>query len=197
MSNHADTAYPLGPSRFFSIPKLITVSPVNPFSFVGGTLSDTVGKLALLDGLQTVGLKTMDIDATTLTGTLVAGDLFTVAGDTQQYVVTGGPHTAAANAIAGVTFEPGAKIAWADNAQITFVVNHVANVAFHRNAIALVVAPLEMPDGAAKSMVMGNRGLGIRYVSDYSIDSKADTISLDVLVGSRAIDPRLAVRVLG
>jgi len=166
-------------------------------SFTGGTLSDGTSKAAITDGVQTIGLKTIDIDETTLTGTLVTGDVFTVAGDTQQYVVTGGPHTASGNAITGLTFEPAAKVAWGDGAAVTFVANHVANLAFHRNAIALVVAPLEMPDGAAKSMVMGNRGLGIRYVSDYSISSKTDTISLDVLVGSRAIDPRLATRVLG
>jgi P22 coat protein - gene protein 5 len=58
-------------------------------NFTGGTLSNGTSKAALVNGAVSVGAATMNIDSTTLTGTLVKGDLFTVAGSTQQYVVTG------------------------------------------------------------------------------------------------------------
>ena len=85
-----------------------------------GTLSNGTGMLAKVnDATYTVGDFTVDIDDTSLTGTVVAGDIFTVAGDAQQYVVTAGA-TASGNAIAGMAFTPASKVAWADDAVITF-----------------------------------------------------------------------------
>jgi hypothetical protein len=82
-------------------------------TFTGGTLSNGTGKLALInDASVAVGDTSVPMDSGTLTGTLVVGDLFTVAGDDQQYVVTAAA-TASSNAIASVSFSPAAKVAWA------------------------------------------------------------------------------------
>ena len=64
------------------------------------------------------------------TGNPIVGDLFTVAGDTSEYVVT------AVTGASPITFSPSAKVAWADNAAVTFVADHVANIAGHPNGLA-------------------------------------------------------------
>ena len=80
---------------------------------------------------------------------------------------------------------------------ITIVGSHSANLAFHPNAFALAVVPLELPRGTDKASYINYQGMGIRVVFGYDNNSKKDTISFDVLCGAKCIDPRLAVRVLG
>jgi hypothetical protein len=70
-----------------------------------GTLSHTTS--VLTKAAYAVGATTVTLDRGTLTGTLVRGSLFTLAGDTQQYVVTA-TATAASDAIA-VTIDPGIR----------------------------------------------------------------------------------------
>lgn len=79
-----------------------------------------------------VGDTTVIVD--TGTGTIVEGDVFTVAGDSQTYVAK----SFASNV---VTFSPPAKTAFADNAAITIKGDHAINLAFQRNAIALAMRP--------------------------------------------------------
>lgn len=73
---------------------------------------------------------------------------------------------------------------------------HPQNLAFHKNAFALVMVPLEMPDG-----VWGARetedGISIRVVKSYGIDADVETIRLDILYGVKTIYPELACRVWG
>jgi hypothetical protein len=171
----------------------------NVRSHTAGTLSDGATKTAKINSASVgLGDKTVAMDNTTLTGTLVIGDIFTVAGDTQKYVVTANA-SASGNAIASVSFSPGAKVAWADDAVVTFApqANHAANIAGHPNGLTLAIVPLELPKGAAKAEYVGDRGLGLRVVFDYDSTYKKDTVSLDVLVGAKVQQPELLVRVLG
>jgi hypothetical protein len=71
--------------------------------------------------------------------TVVAGDVFTVAGDSQTYVVN-------ANAIAvgtalNLSFSPAPAVQWAAGSAVTFRNSHATNMVFHRDAFALVVRP--------------------------------------------------------
>lgn len=82
------------------------------------------------------------IAADTGSGTIVAGDIVTFAGDDNEYVV--------ASALSGGSFtinDPGLKVAVADNAAITVKAARTANVGFHRNAIELVARAPEQPFG--------------------------------------------------
>lgn len=83
------------------------------------------------------------IAADTGSGTIVAGDIVTFAGDADnEYVV--------ASALSGGSFtinDPGLKVAIADNAAITVKAARTANVGFHRNAIELVARAPEQPFG--------------------------------------------------
>ena len=72
--------------------------------FVGGTLSNGSSKAALVAANTAVGATSITFDEASLTGTLIKGDIFTIAGDTQEYVVTADA-TAAGNAIT-VSFSP-------------------------------------------------------------------------------------------
>ncbi len=71
-----------------------------------------------------------------------------------------------------------------------------ANLAFHKNAFALVMVPLEKPDGAWGSTVTED-GYSIRVVKDYNIDEDLEIIRLDILYGVKTIYPELGLRILG
>jgi hypothetical protein len=153
-----------------------------------------------------------------ITGILKAGDVFTIAGvnavnpvskeDTgnlQQFTVMADANSSAGGA-ATLTISPPiissgvhqtVSAAPADNAAITVVASHAANMAFHKNAIALVTVPLELPDSAGFKARETHNGLSVRVVKDYDIDSDDEIIRLDILYGVKMVDPRMAVRLLG
>jgi len=82
----------------------------------------------LVQGAVAQGASAATFDGSPLTGTILPGDKFTVAGDVTEYtIVTGGE--VASNQLA-VTFGPTVQDAggWADNAAVSFVSNSVANV---------------------------------------------------------------------
>ena len=90
----------------------------------------------------------------------------------------------------------------ADNAAVTFKngagsATHPQNLGFHRNALALVTVPLELPDSATFKARMDWRGYSVRIVKDYDIDNDEEIIRLDVLYGVKAIYPDLGVRLSG
>lgn len=65
-------------------------------------------------------------------------------------------------------------------------------LAFHKNAIALVTRPLELPLGASQSAIVNYDGFGLRVVYGYNQNTKTDTISIDMLCGVKLIDKNLA-----
>ncbi len=157
-----------------------------------GTLSAD-GQLQV-EGAVAAGGTQAVFDATTLAGTLKKGDIFLVDG--QPYVITEDA-TASGNEIA-VKFYPGARgNGFANDAEVNLLNSHTANLAFHRNAFALVTRPLALPMGAPKAEYVSYDGLGIRVVQSYDIDKKKDVISLDMLVGVKTLTPELACRLLG
>lgn len=90
-----------------------------------------------------VGATTISVD--TGSGTIVAGDVVTFDGDSNQYVVTG--------ALAGGSFTiaaPGLVAAVADNTAVSVANNRTANFAFHRKAAEIAMrAPAEPAGGDA------------------------------------------------
>jgi hypothetical protein len=75
--------------------------------------------------------------------------------------------------------------------------NYPQNLAFHKNAFALCMVPLQVPDGVGFSSSVTEDGYSIRIVKDYDIDNDLETIRLDVLYGVKTIYPELAVRISG
>lgn len=68
---------------------------------------------------------------------------------------------------------------------------YVPSIAFHKNALALVTRPLALPQGAAKAAIVNYDGFGLRVVYGYDINTKTDTISIDMLCGVKLLDDKL------
>lgn len=163
-----------------------------------GTLSDGTDHQALTNGALVVGATTMNIDSATLTGTLVRGDTFTFAGDTQTYVVTAN-FTAAGNAIVGVTFSPALRTAVGDGVLISFADSHAVNIAFHRDAIAYATRPMAgAPAGLgviSQSAVDPISGLTLRL--EITREHKRNRFSYDALYGGAVVRPGFGVVLAG
>lgn len=103
-------------------------------------------------------------------------------------IITSGPQQTVSAAPAdniGLTFRGTANVAYPQN------------LAFHRNAFALVTVPLEMPDGVNFKARETHKGLSMRVLKDYDIVNDTEIIRLDVLYGVDAIYPDLAARLWG
>ena len=89
----------------------------------------------------------------------------------------------------------------ADGAAITMMgtgsAQYAQNLVFHKNAFALVMADLEMPDGATFKARESQNGFSIRVIKYYDGEMDEDKIRLDVLYGTKAIYPDLACRLSG
>lgn len=148
-----------------------------------------------VNGAVSAGATQLAIDGTTLTGKLVKGDLLVIGG--KSYVVTEDTAAAASNAIGAVKVYP-ALPALADNADVTLVASHTANLAFHPMAFAYVTRPLLNPDGqGVASYVTSWNGISLRVTRGYDQKYKRSIYSMDVLYGFKTVYPELAVRVLG
>jgi len=170
----------------------------------GTVVSGTTDVAGALVGAHLIRATTISVDGLTGTETLVAGDSFIIAGNTQRYSVTenasltAGANTAVAiypalvqayDALAVVTFETKSGTNWADR--------YYYNLMFHRNAIAIALAPLpEIGDeaGAKMAVVTDPRThLSMRARIAYDDDNARVKVTLDILFGIKTIEPNLAV----
>jgi hypothetical protein len=71
------------------------------------------------------------------------------------------------------------------------------NLAFHKNAFALCMVPLAVPDGTSFSSSVTEDGYSIRIVKDYDITNDQEVCRLDILYGVKTIYPELACRISG
>lgn len=107
-----------------------------------------------------VGTVTIPVD--TGTGTIVQGDILTIAADTANKYVA---HVALAGGNVGIG-KPGLMAAWADNAAITVGNNYTPNFAFSRNAIVLATRAPALPpggDSADDSMMLTDPVSGLTF----------------------------------
>jgi hypothetical protein len=153
---------------------------------------------------------------------VVIGDVFTIAGVfdvnpvtkatlpiLKQFVVkangssdgsgnltlTISPQIITSGAFQTVSAVPGATAA------MTFVgtanTSYTNNLFFDKNAFALVTVPLAKPAGAVECSRQSKNGISVRVIPFYDGVNDKSTWRLDVLYGTKTIDPRLAVRVAG
>ena len=107
-----------------------------------GIVSHTKGTGAsyLLNGAVAAGGTALTVD--TGSGTILAGDIITIASDTNNYVV----NSALASNVLSIG-APGLISAGADNAALTVGNSYTPNVAFHKSAIELGIRPPALPAG--------------------------------------------------
>jgi len=134
---------------------------------------------------------------------LVAGDSFVIAGNTQRYTVT-----AAATVVAGAVtlsiwpqlaanVSNGAVVTFETSDSTNFADSYYANLMFHRNAFAIALAPLpDLGNNAGARMAVATdprTGLSIRSRLAYDDTNAKVLVTLDVLFGVKCLDPNLAV----
>jgi hypothetical protein len=171
----------------------------NVKSHTPGVAADATGALT---GAVANGATTLGFDAVTLSGTFKKGDSFVIAGDSQRYVFSADATADGAGVVAAATFFPPAVKAYADNDVITISLDtHVANLAFHRNAFALAMAPLtdigRNLGARIETVVDPITNLALRARMYYVGDDSEVKVALDVLYGVKTLDPNLAARLRG
>lgn len=151
------------------------------------------------------------------------GDVFTIAGVfavnpvtkatlpfLRQFVVTAAASSGATTGPATLTIYPAiitsgafqnCSAAPADNAAITVLgsggTGYRQNMVFHKNAFALAMVPMVRPPGAVEVARESYNGTSVRLIPYYTGTNDTSAWRLDVLYGTKAIDPRLAVRLSG
>ena len=92
---------------------------------LGGELvGSPLTRAAYATGITTIAVTG---GASTLTGVLTVGDIFTVAGGT-EHTLSGSFYVASTNAVAGLVFTPAIATAFASNAAVTFQSHSVAEL---------------------------------------------------------------------
>jgi hypothetical protein len=147
----------------------------------------------LNDASSAIGNTTIAVD--TGSGTVLAGDVVSFAGDTNDYVVSA--------ALAGGAFtiqEPGLKVALADNAAVTLKAAYAGNVAFHQSAIELAIRAPASPlggDAATDVMMVQDPHSGLVFeVSHYKGFKKA-MIHVAAVWGVKAWKPEFIASLRG
>lgn len=147
------------------------------------------------------GATTLIVEATGGGGDLATapaiGEVFTIAGQTQQYVVTAFTTNTPTGGTT-LTISPALVAEATAEAAVTFVASHVANLAFHREAFAFASRPLldlEAPGSIIQPLTDPVSGLAMRF--EIQRQWKRTIFSLDCLYGVRAVRPQLACRVAG
>lgn len=151
-------------------------------SEAAGDITGTV----LTNGTPAVGATTISIDGiTNATGTIYAGTVFTLAGDTTRYVVAKDA-TIASNA-ADLEITPALVAAPGDGAALTFEAAGYSNLVYDPYAVAgAIIPPVPL---AVNSAVEFYNGVGVRVSMGSSLVSLSDSIVYDIFVAGRVIQP--------
>jgi len=122
----------------------------------------TASTIATDDAGYAIGVNSITMTYGTAGTGMLVGDVFTIAGDDQTYVVSATKATAGA-----VTFTPGLKVAL--DAAVHVVTpkgDHVVNIGFHRDAFGLA---MRAPDAGIKELMgqtLGGNVMGSVTLSD-------------------------------
>jgi hypothetical protein len=148
----------------------------------------------LTDGGGTAGDTTLVADAFTVKPS--PGDLFTIAGDTTQYVVVSATDLSSGEST--MTIQPPLAADVADGVQLTFVASHTANMALHRDALTIAERPLKQTSLAPSTIASMTDPLsGVSMRLEIVRMRNVDEWRLQVLYGGKSTRPYAGLRVLG
>ena len=167
------------------------------------------------------GAATLSLSQGSVTTTIKAGDVFTIAdcfavnpqtrettGSLFQFValadstavsgtwtVTVAPIYSAAHALATVNTLPG------NNKTVTFIgaasTAYAQNLVYHKDAITFATADLLLPQGVDMAARAVHNGISLRVVRQYDINNDRLPCRIDVLYGFNTIRPQMACRIWG
>jgi hypothetical protein len=140
-----------------------------------------------------IGATAIAVD--TGTGTVLAGDVVTFAGDTNKYIVA-----TALTAGNIVIAEPGLRQTLADNVAMTVGNNYTANAAFSRNAIQLLTRSPIMPeegDSADDVLTIEDPFSGISFQFALYREHRRVKIEIGLAWGTKAVKPEHMALLLG
>ena len=189
-------------------------------SFTVGSRTATGGTTSA--AVTTEGATTISITGAGASGTVKAGDVFTVGnrfavnpqtrestGSLFQFValadvtldgsgagtITVAPMYSAAHPLATVLSLP------ATSSAVVFLgaasTTYPQNIAYHKDAFTLATADLILPQGVDMASRANHNGISMRIVRQYDINNDRMPCRVDVLYGYAAIRPQLACRVWG
>ena len=167
------------------------------------------------------GTATLSLSQASVTTTIKAGDVFTIAsvyavnpqtrettgslfqfvaladatGVTGTWTVTVAPIYSAAHALATVNTLP------LVNAVVTFLGSasgqYAQNLVYHKDAITFATADLLLPQGVDMAARAVHNGISLRVVRQYDINNDRMPCRIDVLYGFSTIRPQMAARIWG
>ena len=141
------------------------------------------------------GASTLKIKSSSA-GTALVGDIFTIAGDTQTYVVTASTNLTSTGV--DVTIDPPLKAIATTADALAVKASHVANLAFHREAFALAMRPLAgVTETNPYVMAMQDAQTGLTLRLEVTRQNKQDKWDFDVLWGAKLVEARMAARIPG
>lgn len=154
----------------------------------------TAGTVFTIDGVYMVNPKTKA--ATTVLQQFVVTSAVTAQATTTNTttltisppIITTGPHqtvNAAPQNDATITVMGSASTGYAQN------------LVMHKNAMALAVVPMEMPQAVTTGSRQTYKGLSCRVIPIYDGTNDVNKWRLDLLYGRKLIDPRLGTRLSG
>ena len=159
-----------------------------------GSVTLTAGTVFTIDGVNMVNPKTKADTGIRQQFTIVTGLTANAnaANDTNLTIsppiIISGPHQT-------VTAKP------ANDAPITVLgsasTGYKQNLVMHKNAMALAVVPMEMPQAAYNGSRQTHKGISVRVIPIYDGTNDKSIWRLDMLYGRRLIDPRLGTRLSG
>ena len=134
------------------------------------------------------------------TGTIVAGDVITFAGDTNKYVVASGDSDVSDGG--SITLAaPGLRKAIAASATaITIVAAAARNMAFSRNSIVLAARPVATPpegDSAEDRMIVVDPVSGLPLEFAFYKGYKMNRYEINLAHGAEVIKPEHTALLLG
>lgn len=201
------------------------ITPSHTVGDHGGTpLVDAASQNVTYDTAKNSWTQTLITDGWDTSVVLSEGDVFTIADVymvnprtkvattiLQQFVLTADVTTnASAAADTTLTISPPiissgvhqtVDAAPADNAAIVYVgtanTAYPQNLAFHENAMALTMVPMELPQGAVNPGRASEEGMSVRIIPYYAGGTDLSSWRLDVLYGRVCLDARLAARFSG
>jgi hypothetical protein len=143
-----------------------------------------------------VGATTLTL-ASAGTGTILAGDVITFAGDTNKYVVVTGDADVSNGGTITIA-APGLRVAMsAATKAITMVSTFTANVAMERSAVVGIMRPPLMPANPTITQALVSDQFGMTYLLLDIAQYGMRTMELHLAGGFKTVNPEFSAIVLG